>query len=47
MAAALDQDLAVARMRASNVFLVAAVQLASLRALTIEGFDDVVRLTVV
>ncbi len=46
MAAPLDQQLAVARVRASDVFLVTAVQLASLGALAIEGFDDVIRLTV-
>ena len=46
MAAALDQDLAVASVRVSDVFLVTAVQLASLRLLAIEGFDDFIRLTV-
>jgi hypothetical protein len=46
MAAALDQDLAVASVRVSDGFLVTAVQLASLCALAIEGSDDVIRLTV-
>jgi len=46
VAAALDQDLAVASVRATDVFLVTAAQLASFGALAIEGFDDFVRLTV-
>ncbi len=46
MAAALDQDLAVASVRASDVFLVTAVQLLGLRARAVERFDDLFRLTV-
>src|SRR5688572_20324277 len=45
-AAALDEHLAVAGVRVSNAFLVAAVQLTGLIPLTIECFDEFLRLTV-
>jgi hypothetical protein len=44
--AALDQDLAVARVGIADVFLVAAPQLVSMGTLAVERLDDLIRFTV-
>jgi hypothetical protein len=46
MAATLDQDLTVASVGTADAFLMTAMQLLSLRALSIECLDDFIRLTV-
>jgi hypothetical protein len=46
MAAAFDEDLTVARVRISNAFFVTTVELACTSLLAVEGFDNLVRLTV-
>ena len=46
MATTLDQNLTVTGVGTADAFLVATVQLSSLGLLAVEGFDDLIRLTV-